>query len=431
MHPATGGLPGWAFPLLWAVVAIPLWFPQERPQTTVLAIALGVAGVVLLAVWGRRPWPVMPDVPAMALLLLTAVISAWQSDVPTLTLPKATGLLLGLLGYWALWRWREAGGSAVAMALACGVLTLGFAVVGLAGGLRPTKVGPLGDLLARVPRLLQSLPGTQHGRVSMNQLGGAIVHVAPVLMALVTCRPGGRRSAERLAWWAWVTSLVGSLLLVGALLLAQSRAAWVGMLVAALILLAGRASWGLWALLGVVVAGLIGWAIWGHDLIAPYIVQALVGPLPTSWGTVTLEGRLSIWEMAAGYVLRQPWLGQGLGTFRLEGVQDLAGRSVFDVGLPHAHNVLLGVAYDLGLPGLVAYLSLLLTWVMLGWHSLERMLGPERQVVLGALAGLVGAHAYGMMDAVALGAKPGVLFWMLGALIGVEALAGSGVPQHS
>ncbi|MCD6303047.1 MAG: O-antigen ligase family protein, partial [Anaerolineae bacterium] len=211
----------------------------------------------------------------------------------------------------------------------------------------------------------------------------------------------------------------------------QSRAAWVGMLVAALILLAGRASWGLWALLGVVVAGLIGWAIWGHDLIAPHIVQALVGPLPTSWGTVTLEGRLSIWETAAGYVLRQPWLGQGLGTFRLEGVQDLAGRSVFDVGLPHAHNVLLGVAYDLGLPGLVAYLSLLLTWVMLGWHSLERMLGPERQVVLGALAGLVGAHAYGMMDAVALGAKPGVLFWMLGALIGVEALAGSGVPQHS
>lgn len=415
-------LPGWVFPLLWATAAVPLWFPEARPQATVLALALLAASLLLPVFWGWRPWPPAPDLPAMSFLLLTAIISAWRSDASALTLPKVTGLVLGLYGYWALWRWRAAGGSSVRVALWCGALTLGFTLVGLAGGLRPTKVGLLGEVLARMPRLLRSLPGTQHGRVSMNQLGGAIVHVAPVLMALVTCRPGRRSVGGRLPWALWLASLIGSLLLLGALLLTQSRAAWGGMLVAALVLLAGRVRWGLWALLGILLVGLVLWVIWGRTVIAPQVVQALVGPLPTSWGTVTLQGRLSIWNAAAGYVMREPWLGQGLGTFRLEGVEDLAGRSVFDVGMPHAHNVLLGVAYDVGLPGLAAYLSLLLTWLMAGWRALGRASGPARQVALGALAGLVGAHAYGMVDAVALGAKPGVLFWMLPALIGTAIL---------
>ena len=424
-------IPGWVFPLLWAVAAVPLWFPDARPQATVLALALVAISLLVVTFLGRRPWPMVGDLPAVAVLIVTALISAWRGGVAELTVPKLTGLLLGLYGYWALRRWRGAGASLATLALWCGALALGFALVGLAGGLRPAKVGPLGDLLVQVPKLVQSLPGTQHGRVSMNQLGGAIVHAAPLLIALVTCVPRRQTQGEALSWLWWTASLLGALALLGALLLTQSRSAWAGMLVASVVLLTGRARWGPWALLIVLLGGLVAWLAWGQTLIAPRVVQALIGPLPTSWGTVTLHGRLSIWEDAASYILRNPWLGQGLGTFRLEGVEDLAGRSLLDVGMPHAHNILLGVAYDLGLPGLAAYLSLLLIAAIDGVRALGRLKGPPRQVVLGALAGLVGAHVYGMMDAVALGAKPGVLFWMLLALVSAAHGCSEVAPSHA
>lgn len=426
-----GPIPGWLYPTLWAAVAIPLWFPDSRLQATILALALVGTSLLVVAVLGVRPGVSVAHAPALVVLITAALVSAWLGGVEDLTVPKLTGLLLGLYGFWALRRWHGAGASLVTLALWCGALTLGFALVGLVGGLRPTKVGPLGDLLAQMPKLVQSLPGTQHGRVSMNQLGGAIVHVAPVLIALVTCLPRSGARQHDYTWLGWVLSLFGSVALLAALVLAQSRSAWAGMVTALLVLLLGRARWGPWALLVLLLGGLGAWIAWGQSAIAPRLVQALLGPLPTPWGTVTLRGRLSIWEDAASYILRNPWRGQGLGVFRLEGIQDLAGRSPIDVGMPHAHNVWLGVAYDLGLPGLAAYLSLLLTAAIDGVRALGRLEGPPRQVVLGALAGLAGAHVYGLMDAVALGAKPGVLFWMLLGLLSVVHQCAASRPSEA
>jgi hypothetical protein len=81
------------------------------------------------------------------------------------------------------------------------------------------------------------------------------------------------------------------------------------------------------------------------------------------------------------------------------------------------------VALDLGLPGLTAYLALTGTAL---WIGLRLALTPQsrsgyegspyRWLALGIVGSLVAFHVYGLTDAIALGAKPGVAYWMLLAL---------------
>jgi len=87
----------------------------------------------------------------------------------------------------------------------------------------------------------------------------------------------------------------------------------------------------------------------------------------------------------------------------------------FDIA--HAHNIFLQTALDVGLPGLVAYLVLLIVAGVVCWQCARQGHGLVRWMALGLAAGLVGLHVYGLADAVALGAKPGVAFWMALGLI--------------
>jgi hypothetical protein len=69
-------------------------------------------------------------------------------------------------------------------------------------------------------------------------------------------------------------------------------------------------------------------------------------------------------------------------------------------------------------PGLLAFIGLYLgAAVQLArrWRAAANTAG--RWLVLGLAGGLLAHLLYGMTDAVALGAKPGVLFWVLLGLI--------------
>jgi O-antigen ligase len=95
-----------------------------------------------------------------------------------------------------------------------------------------------------------------------------------------------------------------------------------------------------------------------------------------------------------------------------------------EVDLGHAHNEFLQAALDLGLPGLIAFAALYLVvfgllWQI--WHLPESTVMREgisaRALALGLGGGLVAHLVYSLTDAVALGAKPGFMFWMLLGLI--------------
>jgi putative inorganic carbon (HCO3(-)) transporter len=151
----------------------------------------------------------------------------------------------------------------------------------------------------------------------------------------------------------------------------------------------------------------------------------------------SLVERGEIWDGALSMVQDFPLTGTGLGTFRrlvyaLNPV--LEANHTADIG--HAHNVFLQVALDLGLPGLVAYLALVGIALWIGWRAAwipgprevepppasafaeetPVMSGEFRWLGIGIVGSLLAFHVYGLTDAIALGAKPGVAFWMLLAL---------------
>jgi putative inorganic carbon (HCO3(-)) transporter len=95
--------------------------------------------------------------------------------------------------------------------------------------------------------------------------------------------------------------------------------------------------------------------------------------------------------------------------------------------LAHAHNIFLQVAVDLGLGGLIAYGALLLLGAAAAWDVARASIGSSRYLAVGLLASLLGLHVYGLADAIALGSKPGLAFWML---LGLIAALAAGVPER-
>src|SRR5439155_25330531 len=89
-----------------------------------------------------------------------------------------------------------------------------------------------------------------------------------------------------------------------------------------------------------------------------------------------------------------------------------------DTNLPHAHKHLLQTALDLGLPGLVAYLAIWMLAAGLVALAIRGSPGGWERAMAAALgAGLLAYFAFGITDTVPLGARPGLFFWALLALL--------------
>jgi len=404
------------------VVAPVLWFPTVRPG--LVAPALGVLALTwaCVCVLTGVLWPTSPyDVPLL-LLLACAGLGAYTSRYPILTLPKVCSLILGV----AVWRVIVLYVDSEAALLATIAMVLGlalvFAAVGLSNGLRPYKVSELGALWRYVRKGLQDLPETEGGRASMNQLGGALLLVWPVCLALVLL-PARDSSGCAAPSSARVMGIIGSTTLGAALLLTQCRGAWIGALVAVSTIVILRWQWGRIAAIATAAIGMVRFLVVGRGSVQRFLNGVMVGGsgLDTRIGKLSLEGRVRIWIQSWIFVRDNLLLGGGLGTYRARYAgwpQERQAQSLFSAGLPHAHNLVLQMAYDVGVFGLLAYVLIIVVLLV----ELGRVASASRRwvssVAIGAIAGLLAHHCYGLTDVVALGSKPGVLFW---ALFGLAA----------
>jgi putative inorganic carbon (HCO3(-)) transporter len=178
---------------------------------------------------------------------------------------------------------------------------------------------------------------------------------------------------------------------------------------------------------GWVIVGLTAMLIAGGALVWQRSTAATgqAGPASSALSLETLEGRFEVWSRALYGIRDFPITGMGLNTFR-HIVHILYPLFIVgpEVDLGHAHNEFLQAALDLGLPGLVAFVALYLGAFSLLWQiwHLPKSTAMKESISTQALAlglggGLVAHVVYGLTDAVALGAKPGLIFWMLLGLI--------------
>lgn len=358
------------------------------------------------------PWTPM-ERPLLLLLAMVGVSMAVTEDL-VFSLGKVSGVVLGALVFWAIARWLTSTTRlrvAVAVFLGAGAL---LAVVAILGLDVPNKT-PLFGIDIRFPGLIRGLPGAEEG-VNPNAVAGCLVLFVPLQLALLF--GGGARwwrpaaSVSQRRWLMMAQSLL-LLFTAGTLLLMRSQGAIAGLLLAG-------------------VAALL-WTRRTRRVTTVALVIGL-GALALNWPRVvdaafsrggdrfkyTIDIRAAVWSRAVQTIETAPWTGIGMNQFRRVMARDPLPASFGlskDSEVPHAHNFLLQAALDLGVPGLMAYLWL---WIAAA-AALSRVYRSPRAQIDRALAGGLGgglfAHfAFGMADAIPLGAKVGVLFWMALAL---------------
>jgi putative inorganic carbon (HCO3(-)) transporter len=431
----------WLTGFEWLVVmaiAPLLLFPTAYPHWTVAALIL--LGILWLLC--RESLPVTPFNGALFLFALMIPIAIWTSALPELTLPKASGLVLGLAVFRAITltvhNRRSLGLALVAFCLLGGAIV----AVGAAGANWPTKVRFLSSLAGFIPRLIPSLPGMPEVGIQANQIAGILTLYLPLAVALVF---GGltKHKAQSYRQLSLAGGMVFLVITASILLLTQSRAGWIGSVAGLLTLgalwgLSGRRRWmrlagaalPLLALAAVAALLLaIGPQPVGEVLYAPDTVSEAENVV----GEITLAGRVEIWNRALYAIQDFPFTGCGLGTFRrvVHILYPLFLTSP-DFDIAHAHNIFLQTALDLGLPGLIAYLALLGIAGATCWRCARHSDPLVRATALGLAAGLVGLHVYGLADALALGSKPGVAFWFaLGLIAALPRIARQEMPKDA
>ncbi len=391
-------------------------------------------------------FPITPLNGPLLLLTLMVLVSLWATYDIAISLPKVSGMVLGLGVYFAVVRAAERPHGYFLSLLAYLGLGLGIAALGVIATGFTSKITLLDPLMSRLPRFITGLKGLESG-FHPNEVAGALIWVLPLMMVIsVTLflpRPAVNENAgvtgtdwfEKLRGWRWLgvtcLSLAATFFSFVVFLLCQSRGAYIGLSLSLplLILFAlprggRRVSLAALAVLAVALGLLLAsnWAaartwITGNDLAAD---PAL------SLGS--LEGRVEVWSRAIYAIQDFPFTGLGMNIFRkvLPVLYPLFLVSP-DIDIGHAHNEFLQAALDLGLPGLIAFLALYIGafWMLAEIWSSTRQLArnPElytlvtRSLALGLGGGLLAHLLYGLTDAVALGAKPGMLFWMLLGLI--------------
>lgn len=401
------------------VVALFLLFPTFALELTCFALLL--VSLLWLLPLLIRTWSWPSPTPFDVLLLAWAavlLISILVTADPFLTLPKATGLILGL----ACWRYMNRAIQSprllwVAL-ITWGGLGVGFVLIGALSTNWLTKVPGLASIIMYLPESQVFLPESPDAGVHANQLAGTLLLLIPFLCSVLMALYWSRPSQRLFLGWALLTFIA-----VVMLLLTQSRTGWVAFAGALCVLCF---LW--WAALppgnrrrlfaGCSVA-MVSMAILLVVLLGPNRLQhAWRAPSPEFMdGQLnTISFRQEVWHWAIVAVEDFPFTGTGLGSFRVV-VRRLYPLNVVPTyDIAHAHNVFLQVALDVGLPGLIIYLAIVGLAFFLGLKA-ARQDEKLRPYALGLLGGLAALHIFGLADTLALGSKSHLLFWIMLGLI--------------
>lgn len=364
--------------------------------------------------------PRTPLDPAILLLLIMVGVSVPVSPDPLFSLPKVTGVLLGIGFFYAVSARAATPNGRWLMVLLLLAVALGIAALGLVGTQWANSVPLLRALTARLPLAVTGLPGSPDG-FNPNVVSGALLFAAPLALLLagaalvVPARLGplGRGLLPRLGL------VIAALFLIGTLLLAESRGGYLGLVGGIVALVAFRSRR---AALGSGVAlAATAWALLAAGL------EPLSLDLATGSGSInSLAARMELWERAIYIMEDFPLTGVGMGMFRrVVPLLYPTFRIPPTVDLGHAHNQWLAAGVDVGVPGLIAFGAL---WLGAGWMTWQSRRWTDepavRLLVLGLAAGLAAHATWALFDANVLGAKGAFPFWIvLGILAGLHRQA--------
>lgn len=400
---------------LWLERLRPVWVGAALLTLVILdARSAAVAMALLGLLWGwsalsTKQWlGHSPLVTPWLVWLAMVPVTLWATVAPELTHEALAALAAQGVAFWTMNTWTR---SESRMAWAWG----GLLATSLAlSGLSLVWLEWSGRLFT-VPEVIRNLAAGQAPLpgelVNKNVMAGVLVGLWPLAVAW-TATPWERHRALRRVGGGAVAAAV-----LAVLVLSQSRGAWLAA-AGSLVLLAALRWPRLWLATPVLaVAGLV--------LLRSLLFSALMANLQSD-ALGGLDGRLELWSRALYALQDFAFIGIGMGAFRRV-IPLLYPYFLFEptTEINHAHNLWLQVGVDLGMPGLIAFLSMQLATAALLWHGLARCpaSAPTRRWFLrGAAAGLVAVLIHGVLDVVTWNTRPAFLVWALwGAAVGMAA----------
>lgn len=225
-------------------------------------------------------------------------------------------------------------------------------------GITGDKFPALAPVLDRIPAVLQGVFAGAESGFNPNQVAGVLLYVLPLAIAF-TLYASSEQRFRRASWW-----IVGglALLMLGVLILTQSRGGLLGVTVALVAMVLLPLRWGRWALAAIALVVCLTAPFWFDPALT------LLGGVEVAGSDInvtTLASRQGIRTWALYGIQDFSFTGMGLGTFRV--VMPLLYPMFTvapDVDLAHAHNFFLQTALDFGLPGLVAMLAIYLAAIV-------------------------------------------------------------------
>lgn len=398
----------------------------------ILTDALPLIGAVFIfSVYAVRVWlmrrvsaSTLFDIPIIFLLILLP-FNLLISPSWALSLPKVFGLIFGIAFFYAIVNHLSTQHD---LSLAIVLLAaLGFAIslAGLIGtDWAQGKIITASFVYERLPRFIQGIPRSIAGGFARNGIGGTLTFTIPLLAALTLAGASSQPLRDRdLKSVVTGTQPLDMSNQVAGVLLRQSRYIAPFALALSIVTLALTQSRGgiLGALVG--VAALI---LWKKPKVAIGLVTTglllLIAVVALGRGSIlasavsdgTLASRMEVWQRGWMMVEDFPLTGIGLGTY------NVVAHTLYpffiaspDEIVPHAHNQLLEVAVDLGVPGFLLYVALLGGFFACAWRAYRSLDDLwARALIVGLVSGMLAHHVFGLTDAFILGTKPGLLMWI-------------------
>ncbi len=351
------------------------------------------------------------DAAVLGLLIMVLISLPVTYDL-SLSLPKIASVLLGVSAFYVVANFAATSPQLRQTIIALVIAMFLFAGLVLVGTNWVSKVPVLQQVGLLLPGLVRGLPGAAAG-FHPAEVAGTIIWIVFIPAALVV------GLWPRWCSWSMLAALAGLALLTSVLsltlLLTQSRSAWLGATVGAAVILWLLGRWGR-ILLGIgLVLVLVGIVLLSSRQLLPSETASVSDVELIAMLNTGLADRMEIWSRAVYGLQDFPLTGMGLGMFRYmmpTWYPLFTVRAEPDVG--HAHNEWLQTGVDLGLPGLVAFITLQFLTLWLAYRIFHSEAPREiRWLMAGILAGLIAHGVYGVTDAVALGAKPGIFWWWL------------------
>jgi putative inorganic carbon (HCO3(-)) transporter len=370
---------------------------------------LTVTFVVIVMFWvarwiafGRLSLRTPVDIP-IVLLLTMLPTTLCVTTLPLYTHPQIYRLLSGIGLFYAIANWRIGKIKMQKLVALFAGIGLILALVGL------FSVEWSTDKIPFIPKSIYDfIPTLLSDTIHKNVLAGYLVILLPfglTSLLFIWYRLSG---IERVAY------SISSIIMVVVLILSQSRGAWIAFAATLgfLALLRWRFGWAI--LVAVIITGFV--AIF--SLGSSFALDAVT----TNDTTDGIEIRTEIWSRAVYMIQDFPFTGIGMGSFG-----EIADRLYpfllsSPIGsIPHAHNLFLQIAVDLGIPGFIAWLAILLLVIIIAWkvYRQGQIMSDNWKSGLGAglLTSQVALIMHGLIDAVTWGmVRPAPIVWAIWGL---------------